>query len=130
MNTLNKGTVWLLSLTFLITIALTFIELSQPYESPEDAQSRIEMHIQPFYTLLLIGASAVFFYFRKKLRSFDSPLFILLGGLWYLWVFMSFTVGWVMLQGFIGFFFSLIISLILALYQWTTSIKNNKNHTS
>ena len=126
MNILNKGTVWLLSLTFLITLALTFIELSQPYESPADAQSRIEIHIRPLFTLCLIGATAAFFYFRKKLRVFDSSLFILLGGLWYLWVFMSFTTGWVMLQGFMGFFFSLIISFIFALYQWTTNIKKNK----
>ncbi|ANX13650.1 hypothetical protein ABE41_016690 [Fictibacillus arsenicus] len=130
MNTVNKGTIWLLSLISLITIALTFVELSQPYESPEDAQSRFEMHIKPLYTLCLIGTTAALFYFKNKLRSFDGPVFIFLGGLWYLWVFMTFTVGWVMIQGFIGFFLSLIVSLILTLYQWIMNVKNQKNHTS
>jgi hypothetical protein len=45
-------------------------------------------------------------------------------------VFMTFTVGWVMIQGFIGFFLSLIVSLILALYQWIMNVKNQKNRTS
>lgn len=83
MNSINKGAIWVLTILSLVTIVLTFIELNQPYETPEDAQSRFELHVQPIFTMIMIGATFAAFKLYKKVQLFAGPLFILLGGFWY-----------------------------------------------
>ncbi len=130
LNTLNKTVLWGLILLSLITIVLTFVELNQPYETPEDAQSRFELHIPPFYTIIMIGATYIIYKFNKKLRLFAGPCFILLGGFWYLWIFRTFTTGWVMMQGFMGLFFSIICCVILAIFHLFTLRSDRKKLSS
>jgi hypothetical protein len=124
MYSVNRGVIWSYAILLLITIVFTFIELNQPYETPEDAQSRFELHFQPIFTFLMISASILAFKLHKRLQVFAGPIFILLGSFWYLWVFMSFTIGWVRMQGFLGLGFGLIICFILTIYHLYTNLKN------
>lgn len=127
MYSVYRGAMWSYAILSLISIAFTFIELNQPYETPEDAQSRFELHFQPIFTILMISASILAFRLHKRLHVFAGPIFNLLGGFWYLWVFMSFTIGWVRMQGFLGLGFSLIICFILIIYHLYTNLKNGIN---
>ncbi|MET3728290.1 succinate-acetate transporter protein [Fictibacillus halophilus] len=124
MNSINKGAIWVLTILSLITIVLTFIELNQPYETPEDAQSRFELHVQPIFTMIMIGATFAAFKLCKKVQLFAGPLFILLGGFWYFWLFLTFTIGWVRMQGLVGLAFSIFSCFFLTIYHLYTVLKN------
>jgi hypothetical protein len=86
MYSVNRGVIWSYAILLLITIVFTFIELNQPYETPEDAQSRFELHFQPIFTFLMISASILAFKLHKRLQVFAGPIFILLGSFWELLV--------------------------------------------
>ncbi|ANC77297.1 hypothetical protein ABE65_010980 [Fictibacillus phosphorivorans] len=126
MNLANKGAVWVLIIFAFFTIIFTFVELNQPYETPEDAQSRFEIHIPPLYTFLMIGATYIVHKWNKKLHLFAGPCFILLGGFWYLWIFRTFTTGWVMMQGLVGLFISIITCFILVIFHLFTIRKRTR----
>ncbi|MBN3555643.1 hypothetical protein JYA63_15300 [Fictibacillus nanhaiensis] len=126
MNLANRGAIWGLTILAFFTIVFTFVELNQPYESPEDAQSRFELHIPPLYTILMVSATYIVFKWNKKLHLFAGPLFILLGGFWYLWIFRTFTTGWVMMQGLVGLLISIIICFILMIFHLFTIRKRTR----
>jgi len=124
MHSINRGAIWSYAILTLITIAFTFIELNQPYETPEDAQSRFELHFLPIFTFLMISASFLAFKLHKRLQVFAGVIFILLVSFWYLWIFMSFTIGWVRMQGFLGLGVGFMICFILTIYHLYTILKN------
>lgn len=81
-------------------------------DTSADAQSRIAFHWNVLSTivlfLLLLGS---LFLYKKWQRIFpyNMPLFLLLSGCYYVMFFVTFTVGWIRMLGFVGlvvFFFT------------------------
>lgn len=118
LNMINWSIFVLLILVGIVTVSITVYELTLPPTFPEDTQSRIEFRWGSLHTILLIVILVVSFPVAmgwKRLSPFNVPIAIILAGFCYELFFLTFTVGWVGIQGMLGFVVAFLIGGILIL---------------
>jgi hypothetical protein len=115
-----------------VTAILTLYELNtRPHTTfGEEAQSRIEfrwglLHTIISIAILVISTSLAIGW--KRLFPFNVPIAIIMAGFCYVLFFLTFTVGWVGIQGMIGFFIAFLIGMILIIsYSVSNLIERSK----
>lgn len=118
LNMINWSIFVLLILVGIVTASITVYELTLPPTFPENAQSRIEFRWGSLHTILLIVILVVSFPVAmgwKRLSPSNVPIAIILAGFCYELFFLTFTVGWVGIQGMLGFVVAFLIGGILIL---------------
>ncbi|MEK4031342.1 RND transporter [Pseudobacillus sp. FSL P4-0506] len=116
LNTINWSIFILVVLTAVITAIITLYDLYNTPAFGEDAQSRAgfrwgTLHIIISITILSISVFLAVGW--KSFFPFNVPIAIILVGFCYLLFFLTFTIGWVGVQGMLGFIIALLIGMIL-----------------
>ncbi|MEH7226092.1 RND transporter [Bacillus sp. JJ1566] len=106
----------LVILTAVITAWITLYDLNNTPAIGEDAQSRAgfrwgSLHIIISFAILILSIFLALGW--KRLFPYNVPVAIILAGFCYVLVFLSFTIGWVGIQGMLGFFVAFLIGVIL-----------------
>ncbi|WP_257351113.1 RND transporter [Pseudalkalibacillus decolorationis] len=116
---------------FVILLAISIITGLSAMNGLEQAeQSRVAFHWGSFQTLILcliVVLTSLLTYFWNRIFPFNVPIaLILLGGL-YLLFFLTFTIGWVGLLGFMGLLVSLVVGVGLILFHSIYLYIKNRN---
>lgn len=116
LRTLNWGIFIIVVLTAVITAIITLYDLYHTPAFGEDAQSRAgfrwgTLHIIISMVILIISVFLAIGW--KRLFPFNVPIAIILVGFCYILFFLTFTIGWVGIQGMLGFFIAFLIGVIL-----------------
>ncbi|MEH7386348.1 RND transporter [Bacillus sp. JJ1521] len=122
-------------LVVLIAIITAYITLYDLYTTPaigEAAQSRAgfrwgSLHIIISIAILIISAFLAIGW--KRLFPYNVPVAIILVGFCYVLFFLTFTIGWVSLQGMLGFFIAFLIGVILII-SYSISIHIERRNTT
>lgn len=135
---INWSILILVILIAVITISMSFYDLYHPAttSTEDNAQSRIDLRwsfIHTIFSMAIILISTFLTLAWKRIFPFNIPITIILVGLCYALFFLSFTAGWVAIQGLLGFIIALLIGLILTII-YSVSIfvgrmKANKKNT-
>ncbi|WP_449537758.1 RND transporter [Ferdinandcohnia sp. Marseille-Q9671] len=124
----------LIVLIGIITATVTMVELKHSPALGEDAQSRIgfrwgSLHI--IVSIIIIVVSAFLAMSWKRLFPFNMPVAIVMAGLCYALFFLTFTIGWVGIQGMVGFLLTLVIGIIMIIsYSLILYFEKRKTITS
>jgi len=116
LNMVNWSIFILVILAGIITAGITVYELNLPPTFPDDAQSRMEfrwgfLHTILSIVMLVISIPVVIRW--KRLSPFNIPIAIIIAGFGYELFFLTFTVGWVGIQGMLGFVVAFLVGVIL-----------------
>ncbi|REB07445.1 hypothetical protein DVB69_11505 [Sporosarcina sp. BI001-red] len=119
----------------IITACITFYELSLPVIDAmgDEGQSRIEIRWGSFHLyssvgiLVLTGLLALSY---QRVKPFHVAFILILTGAAYFLFFMTFTVGWVVAQGMLGFAVAVVVGVMLIVsrlvHMWVRLVKRNK----
>src|SRR6478735_2492524 len=116
LKTINWSILIIVVLTAVITAIITLYDLNNTPAFGEDAQSRAgfrwgTLHIIISIAILIISVFLAIGW--KRLFPFNVPISIILVGFCYVLFFLTFTIGWVGIQGMLGFFIAFLIGVIL-----------------
>lgn len=110
-----------------VTVILTVYELNIRALTTfgEEAQSRMEfrwgfLHTIISIAILVISTSLAIGW--KRLFPFNVPIAIIMAGFCYELFFLTFTVGWVGIQGMVGFFIAFLIGMILIISYFVSNL--------
>lgn len=120
----NKTNLKMINWSILIIVVLTavisaIVTLYDLYNTPafgEDAQSRAGFRwgtLHFFISIAILIISVFLAIGWKRLFPFNVPIFIILVGFCYVLFFLTFTIGWVGIQGMLGFLIAFLIGVIL-----------------
>ncbi|MGV3466019.1 MAG: RND transporter [Heyndrickxia sp.] len=100
-----------------ITVATTLSYLNEATHSfNNEAQSRLEFRWGLFHTLItvvILFFSTILIIGWKRLFPFNVPFALIIVGICYELFFLTFTIGWVGVQGMFGFVIALLVAIIL-----------------
>lgn len=116
LKTINWVTFIIILMVGIFTAGMTLYDLNTQIAFGEEGQSRAGFRWGVFHIILLviILLSASFLGFAWKLLfPFNIPIAIIIAGLCYQLFFLTFTIGWVGLNGTFGFFIAFLIGIIL-----------------
>ena len=116
LKTINWVTFIVILMVGIFTAGMTLYDLNTQIAFGEEGQSRAGFRWGIFHIILLviILLSASFLGFAWKLLfPFNIPIAIIIAGLCYQLFFLTFTIGWVGLNGTFGFFIAFLIGIIL-----------------
>ena len=116
LRTINWGIFIIVVLTAVITAIITLYDLYNIPAFGEDAQSRAGFRWGTLHIIIsmVILINSVFLAIGwKRLFPFNVPIAIILVGFCYILFFLTFTIGWVGIQGMLGFFIAFLIGVIL-----------------
>lgn len=116
LKTINWVTFIVILMVGIFTAGMTLYDLNTQIAFGEEGQSRAGFRWGIFHIILLviILLSASFLGFAWKLLfPFNIPIAIIIAGLCYQLFFLTFTIGWVGLNGIFGFFIAFLIGIIL-----------------
>lgn len=103
-------------LTAVITAFTTMYDLNNTPAFGEEAQSRAGFRWGTLHIIFLIAIFIISVFLAtgwKRLFPFNVPVAIILVGFCYVLFFLTFTIGWVGIQGMLGFFIAFLIGMIL-----------------
>lgn len=103
-------------LTAVITAFTTMYDLNNTPAFGEEAQSRAGFRWGTLHIIFLIAILIISVFLAtgwKRLFPFNVPVAIILVGFCYVLFFLTFTIGWVGIQGMLGFFIAFLIGMIL-----------------
>jgi len=116
LKTINWVTFTIILMVGIFTAGFTLYDLNTQVAFGEEGQSRAGFRwgIIHIILLVIILLSASFLGFAWKfLFPFNVPLAIIIAGLCYQLFFLTFTIGWVGLNGTFGFLVAFLIGIIL-----------------
>lgn len=130
LKTINWVTFIIILMVGIFTAGFTLYELNAQVAFGEEEQSRAGFRWGTFHIILLviILLSASFLGFAWKfLFPFNMPIAIIIAGLCYQLFFLTFTIGWVGLNGTFGFLIAFLIGIILIIsYSVFNILKSRK----
>lgn len=103
-------------LTAVITAFTTMYDLNNTPAFGEEAQSRAGFRFGTLHMIFLVAILIISVFLAtgwKRLFPFNVPVAIILVGFCYVLFFLTFTIGWVGIQGMLGFFIAFLIGMIL-----------------
>ncbi|MCM3721524.1 RND transporter [Solibacillus isronensis] len=115
-KTINWVTFIIILLVGFFTAGFSLYDLSTQVALGEEGQSRAGFRWGIFHIIILviIVMSAAFLGFTWKiLFPFNVPIAIIIAGLCYQLFFLTFTIGWIGLNGTFGFVIAFLIGIIL-----------------
>ncbi|WP_338472936.1 RND transporter [Niallia sp. XMNu-256] len=116
LKTINWIIFIIVVLTAIITAIITIYDLYNTPAFGEAAQSRVEFRWGTLHMIISIAILILSIFLAigwKRLFPFNVPIAIILVGFCYLLFFLTFTVGWVAIQGMLGFFIAFLVGGIL-----------------
>lgn len=116
LKTINWVTFIIILMVGIFTAGMTLYDLNTQIAFGEEGQSRAGFRWGVFHIILLviILLSASFLGFAWKLLfPFNIPIAIIIAGLCYQLFFLTFTIGWVGLNGTFGFVIAFLVGIIL-----------------
>lgn len=116
LKTINWGIFIIVVLTAVITATITLYDLYNTPAIGEAAQSRAGFRWGTLHMMISIAILIISFFLAfgwKRLFPFNIPISIILVGLCYGLLFLTFTIGWVGILGMIGFLIAFLIGVIL-----------------
>ncbi|MFS0875231.1 RND transporter [Solibacillus isronensis] len=116
LKTINWVTFIIILMVGIFTAGMTLYDLNTQVAFGEEGQSRAGFRWGIFHNIILVTIllSAAFLGFAWKfLFPFNVPIAIIIAGLCYQLFFLTFTIGWVGLNGIFGFFIAFLIGIIL-----------------
>ncbi|KKK39100.1 RND transporter [Mesobacillus campisalis] len=116
LKTINWSIFVIVLLTAVITATITLNDLYNTPAFGEDAQSRAGLRWGTLHFVITIAMLIIFAFLAKgwkQLFPFNVPIAIILVGFCYELFFLTFTIGWVGIQGMLGFLIAILIALIL-----------------
>lgn len=122
LKTVNSFIFLFFVLIGIITIVITLLDLNNfnaATEPLDGQQSRAEFRwssIHTMITAILLIFSAFLAIGWKRLFPFNVPLALIIAGFYYELFFLTFTVGWVGIQGMVGLLVALLTGLILIIF--------------
>ncbi len=131
-----KAINWIIFILVVLTAVITaYITLYDLYNSPdfgEDAQLRAgfrwgSLHIIISIAILIISAFLAIGW--KRSFPYNVPVAIILVGFCYILFFLTFTIGWVGMQGMLGFFIAFLIGMILIISYCISFLIERRNTT-
>lgn len=133
LKTINWSILIIVVLTAVITAIITLYDLYITPAFSEDAQSRAgfrwgTLHIIISIAILIISVFLAIGW--KRLFPFNVPISIILVGFCYLLFFLTFTVGWVGIQGMLGFLIAFLIGVILIISYSISFLIQRRNATN
>jgi hypothetical protein len=115
-----KAINWTIFIMVVLTAVITaFTTIYDLYHTPafgEDAQSRVGFRWGTLHMIFLLAILIISVFLAtgwKRLFPFNVPIAIILVGFCYVLFFLTFTIGWVGIQGMLGFFIAFLIGMIL-----------------
>jgi signal transduction histidine kinase len=101
----------------IVTAIMMFYTLSQQEPLALDSdQSRIELHwgyLQTIWLVSIVILSGLLTFLWNRIKPFHVALLCMLAGAIYFLFFLTFTVGWVILQGMIGLVVGIVVGMVL-----------------
>lgn len=100
----------------IFTAVIIFNDLNTQITFGEEGQSRVAFRWGILHTIILIIiliSSLCLSIVWKRIFPFNVPIAIIIIGLCYELIFLTFTIGWVGFNGTFGFFIALVIGVIL-----------------
>nr|WP_106779184.1 RND transporter [Lysinibacillus timonensis] len=79
-------------------------------------QSRFQFNWYTFHTvmaLILVFTTVLLTYGWKRTFPFNVPFALIIAGSLYLFIFLTFTIGWIRILGLLGFAIAIIVGVIL-----------------
>ncbi|WP_339176319.1 RND transporter [Solibacillus sp. FSL R5-0691] len=116
LKTINWVTFIFIVLVGIITAWMILYDLNTQVAFGEEGQSRAGFRWGIFHNIILVTIllSASFLGFAWKfLFPFNVPIAIIIAGLGYQLFFLTFTIGWVGLNGTFGLFIAFLIGIVL-----------------
>ncbi len=118
LKTLNWAIFTTIVLVGVVTAAITLYGLNSTTHTTfgDEAQSRAEFRWGLLHTIISVAILFISSFLAlgwKRLFPFNVPIAIIIAGFCYVLFFLTFTVGWVAIQGIIGFFIAFLIGVIL-----------------
>jgi len=118
LRSINWGIFIVAVLTAVITASRTMFELTEPIitDLGDGEQSRLEFRwgfIHNFILAAIIIISCLLATAWKRLFPYNMPIMIILLGIAYILFFLTFTVGWVGIQGMLGFIVAFLFGIFL-----------------
>jgi hypothetical protein len=118
LKSINWGIFIVAVLTAVITAISTIFELSAPIltDTRDGEQSRLEFcwgSIHSFILTAIIIISCLLVPAWNRLFPYNMPIMIILLGFVYALFFLTFTVGWVGVQGMLGFIIAFLLGIFL-----------------
>lgn len=135
LKTINWAIFTSIILVGVVTAAITLFDLNSTTHTTigEEAQSRADFRWGSLHTIILVAIlfiSSFLVWGWKRVFPYNVPIAIIIAGFCYVLFFQTFTVGWVGIQGIIGFFIAFLIGIILILsylvFNFLESRKINK----
>ena len=131
-KTINWITFIIILLVGIFTAAFTLYDLNTQVAFGEEGQSRAGFRWGIFHIIILviIVMSASFLGFAWKiLFPFNIPIAIIIAGLCYELFFLTFTIGWVGLNGTFGFIIAFLIGIILIISYSVLKFLESRKHS-
>jgi hypothetical protein len=116
LKTINWSIFIIVLLTAIITAIITLYDLYNTPAFGEDAQSRAGFRWGTLHIIIAVAILVISVFLTKgwkRLFPFNIPVAIILVGFCYVLFFLTFTIGWVSIQGMLGFFVAFLIGVIL-----------------
>lgn len=118
LKTINWAIFTFIVLVGVVTAAITLYDLNTTTHTTfgEEAQSRAEFRWGSLHTIISVAILFISSFLAlgwKRLFPFNVPIAIIIAGFCYVLFFLTFTVGWVGMQGIIGFLIAFLIGIIL-----------------
>jgi hypothetical protein len=118
LRSINWGIFLVVVLTAVITASSTMFELSDPIitDLGDGEKSRLEFRwgsVHNFILAAIMIISCLLATTWKRLFPYNMPIMIILLGIAYALFFLTFTVGWVGLQGLLGFIVAFLFGIFL-----------------
>ncbi|KAA0549877.1 RND transporter [Bacillus sp. BGMRC 2118] len=128
-NYFNNIVLIFVLLAAVITTFTTLYDLADPtkYDFGDGAQSRLDfrfgsLHIFLSFIILLLTTLLAIGW--KRLFPYNVPIAIILIGFCYVLTFLTFTVGWVGIQGMMGFVIAFLIGILLIIVYLAFNVIN------